>query len=307
MRSLGSDDPRVHEQGGLAFPAPSARPVPALRPGLGPPPAPPRTTDPRGPTRRDSRAFNPSDARPGLARPASSGRRRARPRGGRLTCDAHEATGHRDRLVPFPGSARGRPACGDRGRGDPPARLVPRDRGAALDVSAQLRKYTDRCPRLHPGERPPGRDRSRPGLPGRAPPPARPRGGRRRGASRRSAGTEKGGGVKIGLVSAVRLPAPGRGDPARRLPVREPPAARPRRPDPDARRTASARVRGRRHPDREGLLDAGQRLGRARSPSRRGSSPRSGTLLEREQFDLLHFHEPFVPFLSPIILRSRRA
>jgi phosphatidylinositol alpha-mannosyltransferase len=25
--------------------------------------------------------------------------------------------------------------------------------------------------------------------------------------------------------------------------------------------------------------------------------------LEREQFDLLHFHEPFVPFLSPIILR----
>ena len=26
-------------------------------------------------------------------------------------------------------------------------------------------------------------------------------------------------------------------------------------------------------------------------------------VLEREQFDLLHFHEPFVPFLSPIILR----
>ena len=26
-------------------------------------------------------------------------------------------------------------------------------------------------------------------------------------------------------------------------------------------------------------------------------------MLEREQFDLLHFHEPFVPFLSPIILR----
>lgn len=25
--------------------------------------------------------------------------------------------------------------------------------------------------------------------------------------------------------------------------------------------------------------------------------------LEREQFDLLHFHEPFVPFLSPIVLR----
>ena len=26
-------------------------------------------------------------------------------------------------------------------------------------------------------------------------------------------------------------------------------------------------------------------------------------MLDREQFDLLHFHEPFVPFLSPIILR----
>jgi phosphatidyl-myo-inositol alpha-mannosyltransferase len=26
-------------------------------------------------------------------------------------------------------------------------------------------------------------------------------------------------------------------------------------------------------------------------------------MLEREQFDLLHFHEPFVPFLSPIVLR----
>jgi phosphatidylinositol alpha-mannosyltransferase len=26
-------------------------------------------------------------------------------------------------------------------------------------------------------------------------------------------------------------------------------------------------------------------------------------MLEREQFDLLHFHEPFVPFLSPVVLR----
>ncbi|MBI2776907.1 MAG: glycosyltransferase family 4 protein [Chloroflexi bacterium] len=30
-------------------------------------------------------------------------------------------------------------------------------------------------------------------------------------------------------------------------------------------------------------------------------------MLEREQFDLLHFHEPFVPFLSPIVLRMSRS
>jgi phosphatidylinositol alpha-mannosyltransferase len=30
-------------------------------------------------------------------------------------------------------------------------------------------------------------------------------------------------------------------------------------------------------------------------------------MLEREQFDLLHFHEPLVPFLSPIVLRESRS
>ncbi|MEO7664090.1 MAG: glycosyltransferase family 4 protein, partial [Candidatus Limnocylindrales bacterium] len=30
-------------------------------------------------------------------------------------------------------------------------------------------------------------------------------------------------------------------------------------------------------------------------------------VLEREQFDLLHFHEPFVPFLSPIVLRMSQS
>jgi len=32
-----------------------------------------------------------------------------------------------------------------------------------------------------------------------------------------------------------------------------------------------------------------------------------GAMLERERFDLLHFHEPFVPFLSPIVLRRSRS
>ena len=56
------------------------------------------------------------------------------------------------------------------------------------------------------------------------------------------------------------------------------------------------------------------RLGRGFSVPANGSvgtltvSPRYVSqvrdLLEREQFDLLHFHEPFVPFLSPILLRE---
>ena len=32
-----------------------------------------------------------------------------------------------------------------------------------------------------------------------------------------------------------------------------------------------------------------------------------GAMLDHEQFDLLHFHEPFVPFLSPIVLRRSRS
>ncbi len=56
------------------------------------------------------------------------------------------------------------------------------------------------------------------------------------------------------------------------------------------------------------------RLGRGFSVPANGSvgtltiSPRYVSqvrdLLAREQFDLLHFHEPFVPFLSPIVLRE---
>ena len=30
-------------------------------------------------------------------------------------------------------------------------------------------------------------------------------------------------------------------------------------------------------------------------------------MLERERFDLLHFHEPLVPFLSPVVLRESRS
>ena len=64
----------------------------------------------------------------------------------------------------------------------------------------------------------------------------------------------------------------------------------------------AARLGGRRHPDRAGLLDARQRLGRDDHASRRASCPRSATSSIDEQFDLLHFHEPFVPFLSLVVL-----
>jgi phosphatidylinositol alpha-mannosyltransferase len=59
------------------------------------------------------------------------------------------------------------------------------------------------------------------------------------------------------------------------------------------------------------------RIGRGFSMPANGSvgtitlSPRFlgqvGEVLERESFDLLHFHEPFVPFLSPILLRMSKS
>ena len=104
------------------------------------------------------------------------------------------------------------------------------------------------------GRRAPRRDRPRPRLPRRAP----------RGRRASSTPERRGRRGEDRARLAVRLPAAGRRDPARPLPLREPPAARPRRPDPDLVARPPARVRGRRHPAGQGLLDAGQRLGRAR-------------------------------------------
>ena len=62
---------------------------------------------------------------------------------------------------------------------------------------------------------------------------------------------------------------------------------------------------------RQGLQHARPTARSARSPSRRATSARSAEMLERERFDLLHFHEPFVPFLSldpaaPVAQREHR-
>ena len=72
--------------------------------------------------------------------------------------------------------------------------------------------------------------------------------------------------MKIGLVTPYVYPLPGGVTQHVRLPLREPPPARPRRPDPDLVARPPAGVRGRRHPDRQGLLAAGQRLGRDDHP-----------------------------------------
>ena len=61
---------------------------------------------------------------------------------------------------------------------------------------------------------------------------------------------------------AVCLPGPGWGQRARPLPVREPPAARPRRPDHQQQPRPPARLGGRRHPPRQGLQRADERIGR---------------------------------------------
>ena len=44
-----------------------------------------------------------------------------------------------------------------------------------------------------------------------------------------------------------------------------------------------------------------------RSRSRRATSASVDDMLERERFDVLHFHEPFVPFLSLVLLRESQS
>ena len=140
---------------------------------------------------------------------------------------------------------------------------------------------------------PPRRHRPRPRLPGRPPAAAALRAGRRAGRRPDEARP-----MKIGLVCPYIYPESGRRRPARPLPLREPPPARPRRPDHHRQPRPAARVGGRHPPHRRRLQRCRPTARSARSRSRRATSARSATLLERERFDLLHFHEPFVPFLS---------
>ena len=134
---------------------------------------------------------------------------------------------------------------------------------------------------------------------------ARPRLSRRRAGGRRRATARQPRRMKIGLVTPVHLPAARRREPARPLPVREPrgcaattSGSSPAATACSARREGDVIRLGRR------LLDARPTARSARSRSRRATSRQVRTMLDREQFDLLHFHEPFVPFLSLVVLRA---
>ena len=299
----------IHEQGGLAIPAHPLVPYPlcaqgwVLRRLLA-------DARPARPARRD-RDVQPDDARAAVARPRRAVRRRARARRGRQQRRAR-ARGDRHGLDDVPGSDRPttcgrrspparpsthgsfhgdrRPAVGTFGRAAPAS--TPRD---ARDERRAARVRRDGT----------GRDL---GLSRRAHRP--PRFEEAWPPARSTLGEAESGRMKIGLVSPVRLPAARRRDPARPVPVREPPPARPRRPDPDPATASSARPRATSSGSaRASRCPSTARSGRSRC--RRASCPRSATMLEREQFDLLHFHEPFVPFLSldhpaPVDQRERR-
>ena len=113
--------------------------------------------------------------------------------------------------------------------------------------------------------------------------------------------------MKIGLVSPYVYPLPGGVTAARPPPLREPPrcAATTSGSSPAAtassarpRATSSGSARASRCPTNGSV-------GTLTVSPRYVSQVRD--VLEREQFDLLHFHEPFVPFLSLFVLRESRS
>ena len=286
----------VHDQGGIAIPAhplvpyPLCAQGPMLRRLLA-------ARRPRRPARRD-RDVQPHGARPVPPRRRRPVRRRARPGRSSATATRTSPTrsapaGRRSRAGPRRTCRRAIAAARDRAT---TAASTARS-GSSGVFGRQLRKYAARLAGGRRRARPARRHRSRPRLPRRHAAPAALR-SRRRG--RTPAREDR-------ARLAVRVPAAGRRDPARPLPVREPPAARPRRPDPDlvarppARRpratsSASARASRCRPTARSGP-----------SPSRPASCPRPATCSSRERFDVLHFHEPFVPFLSLVLLRESQS
>ena len=298
LRSLRESIGLVHEQGGLAIPAHPLFPYPmcaqawALRRLL----AVARSARPArrggGVQPHDVRAAGPPAGRR-LRRGARPGRGRQqrRPRGGER--------GHRlDHLPRAHRRGRSGPRSCEHGTG-----WHGSFHGTTSQLPTfgrQLRKYGRDARAEVLGARPPRRHRARPGLPRRNAPTAAPRRGRARGAA--------GGGraVKIGLVTPYVYPLPGGVN------------------DHVGQLYESLRARG--HDVRiltasHGLQRSSEgdviRIGKGFSVPANGSvgtltiSPRYRSqvqdVLDREQFDLLHFHEPFVPFLTLVALRESRS
>ena len=236
-----------------------------------------------------SRASTPTPSRPSTRRPSGGPmhervvrvRRGARP--GRASAAATPTPcGRRGGLDDLPGPHRRRRPGGHRGRHDPLARHVPRLGRAARHVRAAAAQVRPR----RPGQR----SAAGSAATARAATSATPatRGRRVTGGARA---------MKIGLVTPYVYPLPGgvnehvrhlyenlrlRGHDVRII------SSTPR---------PAAGDRGRRHPHRQGLLvPANGSVGTLTVSPRYVSQVRE--VLDRERFDLLHFHEPFVPFLS---------
>ena len=196
-------------------PGPSARALPAVRPGLGPAPAPGRA-GPALPARR-ARGLQPDDARAAVARPGRPLRREHGLARGR---QQRRARARRDRAgldhVPGPDAPT---TCGAAIAARRPHQhgIVPRAPAASsATFGRQLRKYgRDVRDEVRGRLRRDGTGRDL-GYPG----------GRRgrRATSRRAGGRIRGARpMKIGLVTPYVYPLPGGVNAARPLPLREPP------------------------------------------------------------------------------------
>ena len=247
------DDPGRPRGRRPGHPGPSARPLPALRPGLGAPPAARRSRSGRPPRRRSRRSIRRRSASRGIAASSASPTSTAWPTSATATPTPSRrsaAAGRRSRAATPRICGAAIEARHDRAR-----RHVPRRRPASSGTFGQQLRKRGRDARdevARPG--PARRDRAattatRAAVSGRHASSAGDRRPRR-------------GPMKIGLVCPYIYPEPGGVAQHVRLPLREPPPARPRRPDHHRQPRPAARVRGRRHPHRgSGFSVPAQRLG----------------------------------------------
>ena len=243
-RSLRTSILAVHEAGRPGDPGPSARAVPAVRPGLDRSAA-CSTTPTRPPTpTRSRRSTRRASASPGTAASSASPTSTVWPTSATATPTPSRRSapaGRRSRAATRADLRRAIETRHER-----PRRHLPRDRRPARHVRRQLRKR-GRDARDEVAGRVrrdgTGRDHGYPG--GRHRPP-------RFETPRRSERAGRGDEDRSRLP--VHLPGDRRRRPARPPPVREPAPARPRRPDHHRQPRPAARVGGRHPADRRRLL-----------------------------------------------------